>query len=216
LDANKAFGDNLGRDRWTAEDWRAVFDERAAVAECGGGLPRPFAEAEAFEDCVIRWLNQNPVPSSPGLCIARRQGDQPDHVVMPYEGLQPGAVWMHVSCWETWWPERKNQAFDDLAKKQWLAIRKEAALKIDPETAEVLSVFARTLDPYGLGFDLAKEYDQVGRESFARAPNSDIWVWFGDLPDAIREALYSKHRDLALCTKRGLYSKHRSLGAAFG
>jgi hypothetical protein len=32
---------------------------------------------------------------------------------------------------------------------QWLAIRKEAGLKLDPETAEVEWCYAQTLDPYG-------------------------------------------------------------------
>jgi hypothetical protein len=31
-----------------------------------------------------------------------------------------------------------------------------------------------------------------GRKYFARSPGSDIWVWFGDLPDAVRTALYAK------------------------
>ena len=34
---------------------------------------------------------------------------------------------------------------------QWLAIRKEAGLKLDPETAEVEWCYAQTLDPYGAG-----------------------------------------------------------------
>ena len=41
----------LGRDGWSAEDWQAFFDERAALAERAGGLrharsdwPRSFPE----------------------------------------------------------------------------------------------------------------------------------------------------------------------------
>jgi hypothetical protein len=34
--------------------------------------------------------------------------------------------------------------------EQWLAIRKEAGLKIDPETAEVYWTYAQTEDPYGI------------------------------------------------------------------
>jgi hypothetical protein len=78
--------------------------------------------------------------------------------------------------------------------KRWLAIRKEAGLKIDPETAEVMWQYELTLDPYGVYPDLPEEYQQVGREYFARSPGSDVWVWFGDLPDAIRGALWEKHK----------------------
>jgi hypothetical protein len=82
----------------------------------------------------------------------------------------------------------------DQERESWLAIRKEAGLQIDPETAEVEWTYAQTLDPYGVPPDLPEECDCVGREYFARSPGSDVWVWFGDLPDATREALWKKHR----------------------
>lgn len=78
--------------------------------------------------------------------------------------------------------------------KEWLAIRKRAALKIDPKTAEVTYTYAQTLDPYGVGPVLPKECQQVGREYFARSPGSKIWVWFGDLLDASEKALWKKHK----------------------
>lgn len=74
---------------------------------------------------------------------------------------------------------------------EWLAIRKEAALKIDPATAEVDWAYEQTLDPYGVDPDLPKELQQVGREFFARSPGSDVWVSFDDLPAETREALIS-------------------------
>jgi hypothetical protein len=69
-----------------------------------------------------------------------------------------------------------------------------AELKIDPETAAVDWIYAQTLDPYGVYTDLPEECWQVGREYFARSPGSDIWVWFGDLPEATRDALWEKHK----------------------
>src|SRR5713226_5007729 len=42
--------------------------------------------------------------------------------------------------------------------------------------------------------ELPEEYQQVGRQYFARSPGSDIWVWFGDLPDATHTALWEKHK----------------------
>src|SRR5260370_1735902 len=88
----------------------------------------------------------------------------------------------------------KNGEADQLTVEQWLAIRKEAALRIDPDTAEVDWTYAQTLDPYGLDPELPEEFHQVGREYFARAPGSDIWLWFGDLPKATEDALWEKHK----------------------
>jgi hypothetical protein len=42
-----------GRDRWSAEDWRSYFEERAAVAEFDGGLLRTDAEDQKFECCIV-------------------------------------------------------------------------------------------------------------------------------------------------------------------
>jgi hypothetical protein len=81
-----------------------------------------------------------------------------------------------------------------MTNEQWLAIRKEAGLKIDPETAEVDWNYAHTLDPYGIDPDLPEEYRQVGREYFARSPGSDVWVSFQDLPDTTRKSLWEKHK----------------------
>ena len=97
----------------------------------------------------------------------------------------------------------------DDERKVWLAIRKEAALKIDPETAEVEWTYAQTLDPYGVDPELPEECRQVGREYFARSPGSDVWVWFGDLPDAIESALWEKHKS-KLAFAAGLYYASRA------
>ena len=54
-------------------------------------------------------------------------------------------------------------------------------------------VYAQTMDPYGV-HQLPEEFQQVGREYFARAPGSEVWVCFGDLPAATRDALWDKHK----------------------
>jgi hypothetical protein len=77
--------------------------------------------------------------------------------------------------------------------ENWLAIRKEGGLQIDPETAEVDWDYALTLDPYYLGYEIPEECQQVGREYFVRSPGSDVWVWFGDLPERTREVLWERH-----------------------
>jgi hypothetical protein len=77
--------------------------------------------------------------------------------------------------------------------EEFLAIRKAAGLKIEARSAEVTWCYAQTLDPYGI-YELPEECRQVGREYFARAPGSDIWVWFGDLPQETSEALWEAHK----------------------
>lgn len=83
---------------------------------------------------------------------------------------------------------------NELTAEQWLAIRKKAALHIDPGTADVMWQHGQTLDPYGIYPDLPKELQQVGRNYFARASGSDVWVSFDDIPDAIRNGLREKHK----------------------
>jgi hypothetical protein len=46
--------------RWSAEDWQAFFDERAAIAEFDGGLPRAKAEMSAYDQCVTKYMALNP------------------------------------------------------------------------------------------------------------------------------------------------------------
>jgi hypothetical protein len=77
--------------------------------------------------------------------------------------------------------EREFTITGEMPVEEWLAIRKKAALEIDPDTADAMWQFAQVLDPYGVE-NLSKESYCVGRVYFARAPKSDIWVWFGDLP----------------------------------
>lgn len=78
--------------------------------------------------------------------------------------------------------------------RQWLAIRKQEGLKIDPETAEVDWVYGCVYDEYDLGIDLPEELRVVGRIHFARSPGSEIWVEFYDLPETTRETLWEMHR----------------------
>jgi hypothetical protein len=83
---------------------------------------------------------------------------------------------------------------DKLTREQWLQIRKEEGLKIDPDTAEVMWEYGYTLDPYGVYPDLPPECQQVGREYFARSPGSEIWVSFCDLPEETYERLWERHK----------------------
>lgn len=80
----------------------------------------------------------------------------------------------------------------ELTVKNWLAIRKEEASSIDPSTAEVIWRYGYTLDPYGVDPELPEALSQIGREYFARRPNSDVWVSFHDLPNNAVEALWAR------------------------
>jgi len=84
---------------------------------------------------------------------------------------------------------------EEMSVEDWLAIRKQEGLEIDPSTAEVDWTYAQVLDPYGIHPELPEECQQIGRAYFARRPGSDLRVEFGDLPEATREAL--RNRDEA-------------------
>jgi hypothetical protein len=79
---------------------------------------------------------------------------------------------------------------DKMTPEQRLAIRREAALQIDPETAEVMWKHANIADPYGDYADCPEVC--IGRVHFARPSGSDVWVSFDDLPDATVKAIEEK------------------------
>jgi hypothetical protein len=70
--------------------------------------------------------------------------------------------------------------------------RRAAGLLLDPSTAEIGWNYAQTLDPYSDRLPLLPQEEQVGREYFARAPDSDIWVSVRDLPNATRDAIWKR------------------------
>jgi hypothetical protein len=78
-----------------------------------------------------------------------------------------------------------------IARKEWLSVRKKEALRINPERAEVCCWYGQVLDPYGV-HDLPQEYDCVGRNYFARSAGNDVWVSFDDLPEAVVRRLYAR------------------------
>jgi hypothetical protein len=84
---------------------------------------------------------------------------------------------------------KEAKTMNKMTGEQWLAIRREAALQIDPETAEVMWKHANIADPYGVYPDCQ---ECTGRVYFARPSGSDVWVCFDDLPDATVKALREK------------------------
>jgi hypothetical protein len=65
-------------------------------------------------------------------------------------------------------PSRKSEK-SQLAKEQWLALRKDAALRTDPETAEVYCEHGQICDPYGVG-DLSEEYRNISESVATTLP----------------------------------------------
>jgi len=98
----------------------------------------------------------------------------------------------------------------NMTVEQWLAIRKAAALQVDPETAEVMWQWASTLDPYGVCPE-SDEYKQIGREYFARPAGSDVWVSFDDLPEATVAALQKKMEQRRAFPQPTVYRRSKTL-----
>ena len=95
----------------TPQDWRQFFEERAAILEYDHELPKPEAERQAFEWCVVEWLNQHPSPSEPDRCA---WCGKPEDVgtIVPF-GVE--ATWLHHACWEPWHQERRKEAASAMA-----------------------------------------------------------------------------------------------------
>jgi hypothetical protein len=98
-----------GQDVWTAEAWRARFDERAGFLEHDGGLSRVDAEVHAFEHCIIEWLNANPSASPAGCCTWCGKAETPSATVLPF-GTGEHHAWLHAECWPAWHQSRRAEA----------------------------------------------------------------------------------------------------------
>ncbi len=103
-------------DRWTAEDWRALFDERAGIAEFDGGQTRAEGEALAFERCIVEWLNRHLEHSDPDRCAWCEKPDRDTHTVVPFGTENHGHTWVHPECWNDWHERRVRQATEALSE----------------------------------------------------------------------------------------------------
>ena len=103
-------------DEWSAEDWLAYFDERAAIAEYDGKLDRPAAEALAYKACLGEWLDQHPVASSPEAgCVVCSAMDRPGDGLLPVGiGIGTGRTWLHSNCIPVWRSARMDAAGEAL------------------------------------------------------------------------------------------------------
>ena len=110
-------------DGWLPEDWQVFFDERAAIAEYDGGLPRAEAERRAFHYCLTEWLNRNPTPSMPGRCLGCGGGEYVGDPLLPFGTDTTGHAWVHRACWSAWHRGREAEAIAALASMDIRAVR---------------------------------------------------------------------------------------------
>jgi hypothetical protein len=100
---------------WSGEDWLALYDKRAGIAEFDAGLPRDQAELRAFACCAAEWLNRNPVRSHPGSCLGCTEAEHAYDPLLPF-GIEPtGTAWLHSRCWSAWHANRKAEAVTALS-----------------------------------------------------------------------------------------------------
>ena len=104
-------------DRSTAEDWRALFEERAGIAEHDADVSRTEAETRAYESCVIEWLWQHPSPASGSQRCAHcgQPLGEPGRDGLPFLTGDRGHVWLHDGCHGDWTAQRRAEAVAALA-----------------------------------------------------------------------------------------------------
>ena len=66
--------DPLAKSQWSTEDWLALYDERAAIAEFDGGSSRREAENIAFDECVMEWRVRHADCPDPAAAVSDKLG----------------------------------------------------------------------------------------------------------------------------------------------
>lgn len=99
---------------WAETDWQGFFDERAGVLEFDAGLPRTEAEARAYADCLVEWLNRHPIASGPGRCLTCGRCERDGAAVVPFRTGVSSEAWLHPACWPAWREAREATAINAL------------------------------------------------------------------------------------------------------
>ncbi len=103
------------KDDWTAEHWRAHFDERAGIAEFDGRQTRTDAEARAYECCIGHWMNRHaPQPTDPDHGCAFCGEWMSESEALPFL-TNGGHVWLHSRCHAAWMAGLRAEAVRALA-----------------------------------------------------------------------------------------------------
>jgi hypothetical protein len=108
---------------WDADDWRAYFDERAAIAEYDGRLSRSEAEARAFHCCLAEWFLHNPIESSPDRCLECGRSARANDQLLAIGVVGAGQAWLHRDCVSTWHSVRIAAAVEALKEMNIVGAR---------------------------------------------------------------------------------------------
>jgi hypothetical protein len=111
---------------WSAEAqrWRDAYEEKAAIREHCGGLPRVEAEAAALNDLAGIWRSENPLPASDRAVCCHCDKPDPCTPVL----ARNGHAWMHARCWPP-----LNSAREKLAREA-ITLALGTAVAIAPKT----------------------------------------------------------------------------------
>ena len=99
------------RDSWSAADWQAYFEERAAIREYDGGLVedlKPNASPSRTRSLVGFPPIRLPA-SSDERCLHCGVGHRSDDELLPVLA-SGGHVWVHNACWTDWYGLRRREA----------------------------------------------------------------------------------------------------------
>ena len=99
---------------WSAEDWKAYFEERVALAK--RDFPRAAAELIALLDTADRWLAVHPPQlAAAGFCShCSKEVEPPGQVVVTGANGQMGSL--HAECAFRWRNVRRLQAIASLRR----------------------------------------------------------------------------------------------------
>ena len=99
---------------WTPQAWVDHYEERAAIIEHDGELPRQEAERQALADTINQWLVMHPPPATDDAtgCVHCGQPLGDDGVPVLAGGAH---TWLHSRCHPPWLAERRAEAERALA-----------------------------------------------------------------------------------------------------
>lgn len=108
-----AAGEELPRsERAEAQRWRDAYEEKAAIREHDGGLPRAEAEAAALLDMATRWRSENPLPASDRAVCRHCGKPAPCAPVLAANGH----AWLHEQCLAPMNDQRQREALDAVTR----------------------------------------------------------------------------------------------------
>ncbi len=96
---------------------------------------------------------------------------------------------------DPYWRSASNgnaEELEGMEIREWLAIRREEALKIDPENVEMCRHYRYNGDPYFVDPNCPEEWCYLDKAYFVSTHGSEMWVWDGDLPEETRKRIWNR------------------------